>query len=127
MISNEKNLALDNTTAFKEIMEIIGRTRERVFRLVNRELIDLYCEIGRYISEKLSALLREISWTILCVGKDDELVEYALSRSMSPALIAEYQTHLPQKALLENKLCELRELAEAEGLADDDEDDGGTE
>jgi predicted nuclease of restriction endonuclease-like (RecB) superfamily len=51
---------------------------------------------------------------ILCAGKDDEVVEYALSRSMSPALIAEYQTHLPQKALLENKLRELRELAEAE-------------
>ncbi|NLN94220.1 MAG: DUF1016 domain-containing protein [Candidatus Hydrogenedens sp.] len=62
---------------------------------------------------------------ILCAGKDDEVVEYALSRSMSPALIAEYQTRLPQKALLENKLRELRELAEAEGLTDD-EDDGGT-
>jgi len=61
---------------------------------------------------------------ILCAGKDDEVVEYALSRSMSPALIAEYQTHLPQKALLENKLRELRELAEAEGLADDEESDG---
>ena len=60
MISNEKNVALDNTTAFKEIMEIIGHTRERVFRLINRELIDMYWEIGRYISEKLSALLREI-------------------------------------------------------------------
>jgi predicted nuclease of restriction endonuclease-like (RecB) superfamily len=53
---------------------------------------------------------------ILCAGKDDEVVEYALSRSMSPALIAEYQTHLPQKALLENKLRELREFAEIEGL-----------
>jgi len=61
---------------------------------------------------------------ILCAGKDDEVVEYALSRSMSPALIAEYQTRLPQKALLENKLRELRELAEVEGLADE-EDDGG--
>ena len=59
---------------------------------------------------------------ILCAGKDDEVVEYALSRSMSPALIAEYQTHLPQKALLENKLRELRDLAEAEGLSDNDED-----
>jgi len=63
---------------------------------------------------------------ILCARKDDEVVEYALSRSMSPALIAEYQIHLPQKALLENKLRELRELAEAEGLTDD-EDDGDTE
>jgi predicted nuclease of restriction endonuclease-like (RecB) superfamily len=58
---------------------------------------------------------------ILCAGKDDEVVEYALSRSMSPALIAEYQTHLPKKALLENKLRELRELAEAGELADDEE------
>jgi hypothetical protein len=45
---------------------------------------------------------------------------------MSPALIAEYQTHLPQKALLANKLRELRELAETEGLVDDDEEDGNT-
>ena len=42
---------------------------------------------------------------------------------MSPALIAEYQTHLPQKALLTNKLRELRELAEAEGFAEDEEDE----
>jgi len=49
---------------------------------------------------------------ILCAGKDDMVVEYALSRSMSPALVADYQLHLPNKALLENKLRELRELAE---------------
>ena len=60
---------------------------------------------------------------ILCSKKDDTVVEYALSRSMSPALIAEYQTHLPQKALLTNKLRELRELAQAEGLADDEGDE----
>ena len=60
---------------------------------------------------------------ILCAGKDDAVVEYALSRSMSPALIAAYQTHLPQKALLAEKLRELREWAEAEGTTDDQ--DGG--
>jgi len=68
---------------------------------------------------------------ILCAKKDDAVVEYALSRSMSPALIAEYQTHLPQKALLENKLRELRELAESDGFTvdedDDDDDDDGAE
>lgn len=29
---------------------------------------------------------------LLCASKDDEVVEYALSRTLSPALIAEYQT-----------------------------------
>lgn len=64
---------------------------------------------------------------ILCAGKDDEVVEYALSRSMSSALIAEYQMLLPQKALLESKLRELRELAETKNLADDEEDGGDNE
>jgi hypothetical protein len=34
-------------------------------------------------------------------------VEYALSRTLSPALIAEYQTQLPDKRLLQAKLHEL--------------------
>jgi predicted nuclease of restriction endonuclease-like (RecB) superfamily len=43
---------------------------------------------------------------LLCASKDDEVVEYALSRSASPALIAAYQTQLPDKALLQAKLHE---------------------
>jgi predicted nuclease of restriction endonuclease-like (RecB) superfamily len=58
---------------------------------------------------------------ILCAGKDDAVVEYALSRSMSPALIADYRLHLPDKELLENKLRELKELAEIEETDDADE------
>jgi hypothetical protein len=34
------------------------------------------------------------------------VVEYALSRSLSPAMIAEYQTQLPDKKLLQAKLHE---------------------
>jgi hypothetical protein len=41
------------------------------------------------------------------------LVEYALSRSLSPALVAEYQTTLPDKALLQAKLREFYALTEA--------------
>jgi predicted nuclease of restriction endonuclease-like (RecB) superfamily len=48
---------------------------------------------------------------LLCATKDDEVVEYALSRSVSPALIAEYQTHLPDKKLLQRKLHEFYQLA----------------
>lgn len=47
---------------------------------------------------------------ILCASKDETVVEYALSRSMSPALIAEYKLHLPDKTILENKLRELQQL-----------------
>jgi len=43
---------------------------------------------------------------LLCAGKDDEVVEYSLSRTLSPALIAEYQTQLPDKKLLQAKLRE---------------------
>jgi len=43
---------------------------------------------------------------LLCASKNDEIVEYALSRSLSPALIAEYQTKLPDKKLLQAKLQE---------------------
>ncbi|MEQ1619779.1 MAG: PDDEXK nuclease domain-containing protein [Methylococcales bacterium] len=47
---------------------------------------------------------------LLCANKDDEVVEYALSRSLSPALIAEYQTQLPDKKLLQAKLHEFYAL-----------------
>lgn len=47
---------------------------------------------------------------ILRASKDETVVEYALSRSMSPALVAEYKLHLPDKSILENKLRELQYL-----------------
>ncbi|MDR3001048.1 MAG: DUF1016 domain-containing protein [Fibromonadaceae bacterium] len=53
---------------------------------------------------------------ILCADKDDTVVEYALSRSISPTLVADYKLHLPDKKILENKLRELRELAENENF-----------
>ena len=48
---------------------------------------------------------------LLCKSKDAEVVEYALSRSLSPALIAEYQTKLFDKKLLSRKLHEFYEQA----------------
>ena len=44
---------------------------------------------------------------LLCASKEDEVVEYALSRTLSPALIAEYHTRLPDKQALQAKLHEL--------------------
>ncbi|WP_035359880.1 PDDEXK nuclease domain-containing protein [Edaphobacter aggregans] len=43
---------------------------------------------------------------LLCASKNNEVVEYALSRSLSTALIAEYRTRLPDKKLLQAKLHE---------------------
>jgi predicted nuclease of restriction endonuclease-like (RecB) superfamily len=47
---------------------------------------------------------------LLCATKDSEVVEYALSRSLSPAMIAEYETQLPDKKLLRDKLHEFYQL-----------------
>ena len=46
---------------------------------------------------------------LLCKEKNNEIVEYALGRNLSPAIIAEYQTLLPDKKLLQQKLHELFE------------------
>ena len=48
---------------------------------------------------------------ILCASKDDAVVEYALSRSMSPTLVSVYTLCLPDKQILKDKLQELAELA----------------
>ncbi|MDB4918506.1 PDDEXK nuclease domain-containing protein [Mucilaginibacter sp.] len=46
---------------------------------------------------------------LLCKNKDNEVVEYALSRNLSSAMVAEYQTFLPNKKLLQQKLHEIFE------------------
>ena len=49
---------------------------------------------------------------ILCSNKDEEVVEFAMSRSMSPTLVAEYELKLIDKKLLLNKLREFSEIFE---------------
>ncbi len=44
---------------------------------------------------------------LLCRQKDDEVVEYALSRSLSPTVISQYETKLIPKNVLRDKLNEL--------------------
>ena len=48
---------------------------------------------------------------ILCASKDDEVVEYAMSRTLSPLMVAEYQLQLPDKSVLQRKLQELLTLS----------------
>ena len=56
---------------------------------------------------------------LLCAEKDEKVVEYALSRSLSPTMIAEYQTMMPDKALLQAKLQEFYQTDVAESEHDD--------
>ena len=85
-------------------------------------LVAIELKVGRFEPEYLGklgfyleALDRDVKkpheqpaiGVLLCASKDEEVVEYALSRSLSPALIAAYQTHLPDKAMLQAKLHEL--------------------
>lgn len=51
---------------------------------------------------------------LLCNGKDDIVVEYALSRTVSPTLVADYQTKLPSKELLQRKWKEILESLDTE-------------
>ena len=84
-------------------------------------LIAIELKVGRFEPEYLGklgfyveALDRDVRkahenpaiGVLLCASKDDEVVEYSLSRTASPALIAQYQTQLPDKALLQAKLHE---------------------
>ena len=98
-------------------------------------LVPIELKIGKFKPEHigqinfyLEALDRDVKkpnenpsvGVILCAGKDDAVVEYALSRSMSPTLVSDYTLHLPDKKLLQNKLRELTELALESGEGDEE-------
>jgi hypothetical protein len=76
-------------------------------------LVAIELKVGRFepeylgkLSFYLEALDRDVKkaheqpamGVLLCASKDDEIVEYALNRTLSLALIAEYQTQLPDKS-----------------------------
>lgn len=50
---------------------------------------------------------------LICREKNDEVVKYALSRSVSPAVIADYETKLIPKRLLREKLNEIYAVLES--------------
>lgn len=47
---------------------------------------------------------------LLCASKNDEVVEYSMSRTLSPIMVAQYQLQLPDKNILRKKLQELASL-----------------
>ena len=92
-------------------------------------LVPIELKIGKFKPEHigqinfyLEALDRDVKkpnenpsvGVILCASKDDAVVEYALSRSLSPTMVADYTLQLPDKKLLEEKLREITLLTEEE-------------
>lgn len=52
---------------------------------------------------------------ILCASKDDDVLEYAMNRTLSPMMVAEYNLQLPDNAVLQKKLQELVNMQLIEG------------
>lgn len=59
---------------------------------------------------------------ILCKSADSDVVEYALNRSMSSTMVAEYRTKLIDKEVLRRKLDQIYEEAEENIGSDKDEE-----
>lgn len=55
---------------------------------------------------------------ILCASKDEEVVEYAMSRSLSPTMVSQYTLKLINKELLENKLKEIAYIVEENNITE---------
>ena len=53
---------------------------------------------------------------ILCANKDEQVVEYAMSRTMSPTMVSQYTLKLIDKKLLENKLKEIKDIVEENNI-----------
>ena len=92
-------------------------------------LVAIELKIGKFKPEYISkldfyleALDRQVKkenenpsvWLLLCAAKNDEVVEYAMSRTMSPMLVSQYQLQLPDKAVLEKKLQQLVNIPQIE-------------
>ena len=103
--------------AFKDhyVLEFLGlpesHSENDLKRALVRHMKAFVLELGvdfLFVSEELKEPHENPSMgVLLCRDKDDEVVEYALSRNLSPALVAQYQLQLPDKKLLQSKLHEL--------------------
>ena len=139
IISNLKNFILEFGKDFTFIgeeyrVQVGGQDFYIDLLFYNRALsclVPIELKIGKFKPEHigqlnfyLEALDRDVKkpnenpsvGVILCATKDDAVVEYALSRSMSPTMVADYTLQLPDKKLLEEKLREITILADNNGI-----------
>jgi len=111
----------NNQNSFNEVLSLIQKVKRQVYKQANTLLMELYWDVGHYVSdkttnEKLSPVVRELpqdikdvfkdTYVLELLGlqkrykkKDDEVVNYALNRCQSPTVIADYDTELISKEL----------------------------
>lgn len=117
-IGQEYRLQIGNNDYFIDLLFFHRGLRCLV--MIELKIDDFKPEYLGKLNFYLEALDRNIRKTaenpsvgiILCKSKDDEVVEYALSRNLSPALVAEYKTKLIPKKVLRKKLHEYYLLSE---------------
>ena len=109
-VGEEYRLQVGNTDFFIDLL---------FYNRVLSCLVAIELKIGIFKPEHLGqlnfyleALDRDVKLPNENPSKDDAVVEYALSRSLSPAMVADYTLHLPKKEILANKLRELADLAD---------------
>lgn len=130
LIKNMKDFILelgkDFTFIDEEYKVQVGRDDFRIDLLFFHRglqcLVAIELKIGKFKPEYVSkldfyleALDRQVKkenenpsvGLLLCATKNDEVVEYAMSRTMSPMLVSEYKLQLPDKKVLQKKLQEL--------------------
>ena len=74
--------------------------------------MNLYLEtLDRYVKKEQE---NPSVGVILCSSKDEDVVEYSISKNMSQTMISEYKLKLIDKKLLENKLGEMKKILEIE-------------
>jgi predicted nuclease of restriction endonuclease-like (RecB) superfamily len=96
-------------------------------------LVAIELKVGRFQPEHLGkldfyleALDRDVRkphenpaiGVLLCASKDSEVVEYSMSRTLSPALVAQYRTQLPDRDLLAAKLHEFYAMNAPDSIGD---------
>ena len=139
MLSNQKlspslkKLLQDSANIFRDIysLEFLGLGTQHSENDLQMSLVtylkEFILEIGKdfcfmgQLEFYLEALDRDVKkeyenpsiGVLLCRQKDDEVVEYALSRSLSPTVISQYETKLISKKVLRDKLNELYKALDA--------------
>lgn len=113
-------LAIKERYSVREIERQIDSGLYERTMISNTKLTDFKPEYLGKMNFYLEALDRDVKMphenpsvgVILCKSKDSEVVEYALSRNLSPSLVAEYKTKLIDKRILQEKLHELFLISE---------------